>query len=179
MARVPLLETDDLPEEYRYLFEANELGVLDLFRALGNNPPALQSYMRWGSTLWREAGIDERRVELVILTVASQLDAEYEWHQHAEAGLDSGLSSDDLESIRTGAFEQMAETDAVLARFAVACIEGTVADELFGAVEDRFGSRTAVGVTLLAAHYLLTARVIQALDLEPEGGFVGWGLEDA
>ena len=101
------------------------------------------------------------------------------WHQHAEAGLDSGLSSDDLESIRAGAFEQMAETDAVLARFAVACIDGTVDDELFGAVEDRFDSRTAVGVTLLAAHYLLTARVIRALDLEPEGEFVGWSLEDA
>jgi len=179
MARVPLLETDDLPEDYRYLFEDNELGVLNLFRALGNNPPVLQSYMRWGSTLWQEAGIDDRRVELVILTVASHLDAQYEWHQHAEAGLDAGLSPTELQSIHRAAFDELEEMDAVLARLAVACVDGTVDDALFNAVADRFDTWTAVGVTLLAAHYLLTARVIQAFDLKPEDGFVGWGLENA
>lgn len=178
MARVPLRDTVELPEEYRYLFEENELGVLNLFRALGNNPPLLQSYMRWGTALWRETGIDTRWVELVILAVASDLGSAYEWHQHAKAGLEAGLSEAELGAVRRGEFDALDPTDRILVEYAVACVNGTVGEAAHQALQDRFDARTVVGVTLLACHYLLTARVIDALQLEPEGEFVGWTLDD-
>ena len=177
MARVPLRDIDDLPEEYRYLFAENDLGVLNLFRVLGHNPPLLQSYMRWGTALWREAGLDDRGVELVILAVAGRLGSGYEWHQHAEAGREAGLSPAELEAIRDGRFDALAGADGTLAEYAVACVEGTTGDDLVAAVIETFDTWTAVGVALLAGHYLLTARVVNTLGVEPEEPLVGWALD--
>lgn len=179
MARVPLRETDELPAEYRYLFEENDLGVLNLFRALGNNPRLLQAYMRWGTALWRESGLDTRAVELVILAVAGALDADYEWHQHVAAGRDAGLTEGDLAALRDGSFDNLAPADRVLARYAVEVVDGQVRGETSRAMAEQFDVGTVVGVTLLASHYLLTDRVVTALAIEPEGPFVGWSLDDA
>lgn len=176
MAHVPLLDPEDLPEEYRYLFEENELGVLNLFRALGNNPPLLQSYMRWGTALWRESGLDEREVELVILAVAGFLEADYEWHQHVGAGREAGLTGSELAAVRDGSFDGLDARDRALAAYAVGCVRGTVAEGVRRSMAERFDDRTVVGVTLLATHCLLTARVVEALGIEPKGEFVGWGV---
>ena len=51
MPAVPYVDRADLPEAYRYLYEDNENGELNVYRALGNNPPVLQSLMRWGTTV--------------------------------------------------------------------------------------------------------------------------------
>lgn len=178
MARVPSVDTADLPEEYRYLFEENELGTLDLFRALGNNPPILQSYMRWGTTLWRECGLDEREVELVILAVACELDAAYEWHQHVPIGVDAGIATDDLRALRDGDFDRLDDGDALLVEYATAVVRGTVEDTIHDRLRDRFDDETITGVVMLATHYLATARALDALGVEPEGEFVGWDLEN-
>lgn len=83
MARVPLLEQTDLPEEYRYLLSEDAMGEINLLCAMANNHEVLQLYMRYGSTLWSAAGLDEAAAERCILTVAWTLDAGYEWHQQS------------------------------------------------------------------------------------------------
>ncbi|MFC7229025.1 carboxymuconolactone decarboxylase family protein [Salinirubellus salinus] len=179
MARVPYLESEDLPDEYASLLEDNSLGPLHIFRAFANDPPVLQSYMRWGSTLWREAGLDRRAVELVVLTVASELDAVYEWHQHVPLGLEFGLTETEILTVRAGEFDAFDADDEALACYARAVVTGEVDDATYAAFAERewVDDRTVVGVTLLAGQYLMTARALEALAVEPEGEFVGWDLE--
>lgn len=43
---VPYVECAALPEEYRYIYDDNENGGLNVYRALGNDPEVLQSLTR-------------------------------------------------------------------------------------------------------------------------------------
>jgi YYY domain-containing protein len=74
-----------LPEEYQYLLDEDVLGERNIFRAMGNNPPILKSYMLYGSTLWKECGLSPRDRELVILGVARALAADHAGGSAVEA----------------------------------------------------------------------------------------------
>lgn len=177
MARVPYLDRADLPADYRYLFDQNELGTLNIFRALGNEPSVLQSYMRFGTTLWEQPGLDRRDVELVVLTVASELDAEYEWHQHVPIGLDAGLTVETIRAIREGNHSLFADRDRRLVEYASAYVRGAVDDELHERLRAIVDNGTIVGIAMLAGFYLATARTLNAVAVAPETEFVGWDLE--
>jgi 4-carboxymuconolactone decarboxylase len=176
MPRVPYVEKADLPAEYQYLFENNEVGELNIFKAVGNNAPVLQGYMRWGTVLWERSGLERRDVELVILAVAADLDAEYEWHQHAPIAADLGVALDDIRAIAESDFDALDEATAAMLRYAVSFVHGTVSDTDHEAVAAHFEPDTVVGIAMLASHYLATARTIDALGVEPETPFVGWDL---
>lgn len=174
MARVPLLEQADLPEEYRYLLGEDAMGEINLLCAMANNPDVLQSYMRYGSTLWSSAGLEEADVERCILTVARTIDAEYEWHQHVPIARDLGVAEADVEAISRGDLERFGERRAALLRYVRAVAEGDVDDATHAALAAHVDDATVVGATLLATHYVATARFLDALDVPLEGSFVGW-----
>ena len=58
MARTPLLEQSELPDDYQYLLGEEAMGEINLLRAMANNPDVLGSYMRYGTTLWGDGGLD-------------------------------------------------------------------------------------------------------------------------
>ena len=74
MARVRLNETQDLPEDHRWLFERMEKrgGILNIFRALSHSPIALHRFMKLGSYfLEAEGKLDPKLRELAILRAAT------------------------------------------------------------------------------------------------------------
>lgn len=178
MARVPYAEPEDVPEEYRYLLTETDIGDAPLIRAFANNPPVLQSYMRWGTTLWEESGVSPRRLELVILTVASEMEAAYEWQSHVSTGLDVGLTEEEILAIRAGDFDELDAADEALAEYAVAVVREEVDDAVHAALSEHFDDRTIAGAALLAGHYVMTAKAISALDIEIDGEFIGWELQN-
>ena len=178
MARVPYAEPEDVPEEYRYLLTETDIGDAPLIRAFANNPPVLQSYMRWGTTLWNDSGVSPRRLELVILTVASEMEAAYEWQSHVETGLDQGLTREEVLAVREGAYDELDDEDEALAEYALAVVREEVDDALHEAMSEYFDDGTITGTALLAGHYVMTAKAISALDIEIEGEFIGWELEN-
>ena len=179
MARVPLLEQADLPEEYRYLLSEDAMGEINLLCAIANNPDVLQSYMRYGSTLWSAAGLDEADVERCILTVARTLDAEYEWHQHIPIARDLGVPETDLEAISAGEFDHFDDRRAALLRYVQAVAENEVDDTDHENLAEHVDDSTVVGTTLLVTYYIATARFLDSLDIPLEGSFVGWIPEES
>ena len=178
MARVPYADPEDVPEDYRYLLTKTEIGDSPLIRAFANNPPVLQSYMRWGTTLWEDSGVTPRRLELVILTVASEYDAAYEWQAHVATGLDVGLTEEEILAIRAGRFADLDDPDEALAEWALAVVTESVDDATFEAMTEHFDVSTITGTALLAGHYVMTWKAIAALGIEIDGEFVGWELEN-
>lgn len=178
MARVPLVEADALDPEYARLLTENSLGPLSLFRALANNPPIMASYMKWGTTLWEDSGLSKREVELVILTVASELDATYEWHQHVPIARSLGVSEETIATIRTCEFDALDADEAALCRYASAVVRRSVDDDVFETVASAYDDRTVVGIATLAGHYLATAAFVEGVGVEPESPFVGWDVGD-
>jgi len=172
MARVPLLDAEDLPEEYRYLFTENDVGEADIFRAMANAPEAMQSYMRYSTTLWDALEFRER--ELVVLSVARTLEAEYEWHQHVRLGREAGITDEEIDAISRGEFVAFDDREQVLLSYARSVAADDIRDGDHAALSAHVGDGTAVGVAMLAAHYVATARVLDATGVEPEEEFVGW-----
>ncbi|MFC6838209.1 carboxymuconolactone decarboxylase family protein [Halomarina ordinaria] len=173
-ARVPLLTRDALPEEYRYLMDEDVLGELNLFGAMGHAPRAMQAYMRLGTALWGVGDLSARERELAILSVARSCRSRYEWHQHVALGRAAGVTREELRGLARDDDTPFTEREQAVVRYARAVAAGTVTGPLFEAAEAVTDRETVVGLTLLAGHYLLTARFLDALAVPTDDPFVGW-----
>lgn len=174
MARVPLLEQSELPDEYQHLLGEDAMGEINLLCAMANNPAVLQSYMRYGTTLWRDGGLDKPDLERCILAVARTLDAEYEWNQHVSIARNLGVPDEDIHAIAVDEITYFDDRLTALLQYVQAVAEGNVDNETYAALAEHVDRTTIVGVTQLATHYLATARFLDALDIPMEGAFVGW-----
>lgn len=172
MARVPLLDAEDLPEEYRYLFTENDVGDRAIFQAMANAPKQFQWYMRYSSRLWEV--LPEREREVVILAAARGLEHEYEWHQHVRLGREAGLDDAELDAISAGEYDALPEHEAALAAYGRAVAVGEVDDAVHERLREHYEVGTVVGVAMLASHYVATGRTLDAMGIEPEEAFVGW-----
>ncbi|MFC6719625.1 carboxymuconolactone decarboxylase family protein [Natrialbaceae archaeon GCM10025810] len=177
-ARVPLLSREDLPEEFRYLFDEDVLGELNLFQSIGHVPRAMRAYMRYGTALWNAGDLSTRERELAILAVARTVRARYEWHQHVELGREAGVTTEELNAIARADDCPFSERERAIVRYASAVATGTVTDPMFEAAVEVTDVETVVGLTMLAGHYLMTARILDSLSVPiDDGEFAGWTLE--
>lgn len=174
MSRVNPQTQDDLPEEYRYLLDEDAMGEINLLCTMANNPDLLQSYMRYGTTLWTESGLDPADVERCILAVARALDASYEWNQHVPLAREQDVPDDEIRAIGNDRLDALAGREEALTAYAQSVAIGDVDDAVFAAAAEYLDDRTITGVTLLATHYLATARFLEALAVPLDEEFVGW-----
>jgi 4-carboxymuconolactone decarboxylase len=174
MARVPLKRREDLPDEYQYLLSEDALGERNIFRVMGNNPATLQSYMRYGTTLWTESGLSERERELVILALARALDSRYEWHQHVELGREAGVKPWAIDALGRDDVDAFDGRDRALVAYARAFAAERVTDKVHASVAEHCDDETVTGLAMLASHYVATATVLNALAIDLEEPFVGW-----
>lgn len=172
MARVPLLDAEDLPEEYRYLFTENDVGDAHIFQGMANAPEQFQWYMRYSSRLWET--LPDREREVVILAAARALEHPYEWHQHVRLGHEAGLTDDEIAALSDGDHDVLDDHEAALATYVRAVTLGDVRDIEHDRLCEHYGNETVVGVAMLASHYVATAHVLDAMDIELEEAFVGW-----
>lgn len=199
MARLPYVTKDDLPERHRPLLGSyREMGaeytphVADppssgdddgrdvpprLYQAMVNNPPILEEFRRMASTLRAECGLDERRREIVILTVARETGAEYEWHHHVRIGRAVGLSIEEIRAIADRRRDAFDTSEASLIVYTTHLVAGTVERAHHDAFAVDYDDRQIVGIAMLAQFYLGLSRVIGAFDIEIGEPFVGWELE--
>jgi len=177
MARVPYADEEDVPEEYRDLLESSLQGKpLHVYQALGNNPEVLAGLREFFGALWSHTGLSARERELVILAVTSEIDNDYEWHQHVRIGRGEGIDDGVAAGIAAGDFGALDEREATLVRYARAVVRSEVDDDLHDAVAAEYDDETVVGIAALAEAYEALGGIIDALDVELEDGeeFFGW-----
>ena len=177
MTRLPLLELDEIPEEYHYLFTDEYLGDRHIFRAWAHNPEVLEATLEYLNVLYDQLG--QRRKELVILTVARARGARYEWHQHVDIARGKGVTLAEMRAIGGGDFSVFDDEEFVLLQYARAVESGTVTDRIHDALTRRYSSAEIVALGLLVDFYVGLCNYIAAVDLPFEGGeFVGWAPDD-
>ncbi len=110
--RIAPLSVDDLTAEQQAVLAplmargpvAGRTEVLNIFRTLAHDPEALKAFLAWGSyILSRKNALAAREREIVILRIGFLCRAGYEWTQHLEIGLASGLTAVECERIKAGA----------------------------------------------------------------------------
>lgn len=194
MARIPLLDYEDLPEEYadadllssfrprdelapevRDVMAGDERNV---YRALGHVPGALSEFREMGGVLWEQAGMSMRERELAVLTVARTTESHYEWHQHIRIGLSEGLSKEEIRDIREWDLEDFDAEERALMEYTAAVVDAEVDRGTHDAMAVHYETDEIVAVNLLVGMYLTIARAMSALDVEVEEPFFGWDLEN-
>ena len=178
MPAVPYVERDELPEAYRYLYDDNENGELNVYRALGNNPEVLQSIMRWGTTVVASSGLPRPDAEVVLLATARALPSRYLWDLHVPLAVESGLDRSTVRAIGEYRFGDLPPRREALAEYAIAFVDRTVDAAHHEALAEHLDPGAVVGATMMASHFLAVGYAIDALDVDPEGPFVGWALEN-
>lgn len=178
MARVPYTSADDLDPEYQELIVSSlQPGkTVNVYSTIGNNQEVLRGVREFLGALWNHSGLSDRQREIVILTAASEVDSEYEWHQHVNIGTNVGISPEEIAAIGRDDRTPFDEEEQVLIAYTRAVCRGRVTDELHEAMAERFDTETIVGVASTASGYFGLGRIIDALDVDLEAGdeFVGW-----
>lgn len=179
MSELPYLEAADLSDEYQSLLDPAERGefgrVINLFRVLANNPRLLRSYLLWSGTIWDGCGLDERQRELVILQVALEQRSEYEWNQHVSIAQEVGITPAELAALLDGTLEEFEPAEAALLEFTRASVAGNGSVmEHRAALREYFEDGAVVGIVVLVSHYIATAYIVEALDIDLDEEFVGW-----
>lgn len=175
MARVPYVESEDVPEEHRDLLVSSlQDRPLHVYQALGNNPEVLAGMRGFFGSLWSDSGLSDRRRELVVLGVTREIDNAYEWHQHVNIARAEGIEDETIATISAGEFDALDEEEAILLRYALAVVRGEVDDRAHDAVSELYDDSAVVGIAALAEGYAALGGVIDALGVDLEGEFVGW-----
>lgn len=180
MARVPSRDKADLPSEFHeYLVSSLQPGKpVNVYAAVGNNPTVLRGLRQFLGALWTDSGLTDREREIVILTAATELRNEYEFHQHCNIAPDAGLSADEVAALARDDHSHFNQPECALISYARAVARGRVTDPLHEAVAEHYDDETLTGAAATAAGYTCLGLMIDALgvEIEAEDEFVGWGL---
>jgi len=180
MARLPLNERSQIPDELQYVWDRNSTNgsVPNIFRLMANNAPLWRSYLRLGNGLWTQCGLDLPTRELVILRTAILHHSAYEWHQHVRIGRDAGLTDARIVGLhhwRTSDLYSEPER-AIFAYVDAVAASDHPADDVHRGLEAHFPPSTIVGINLLTGFYAMTAKFLGAMEAETETPFIGWQL---
>ena len=92
----PLLPPTGRPKGGKGPKGLNALGVLARYPEMALAYNTFSGQVMYGSTL------SARHRELLVLRVAAQRDAEYEWRQHVASAGDNGVDADEVARVRVG-----------------------------------------------------------------------------
>jgi 4-carboxymuconolactone decarboxylase len=174
MARVPLLDDETNPElaELIATLRAGRRGTLiNVYRLLLHSPPLAESWFGHSNAVRWKTDLSGRLRELVILRVASLLSADYIVNQHIpELTAPEGLGEAELAEL---AHWRMATCFNEKERAALAYADTmtrdiVVPDAVFDELKRQFNDRQIVELTVLIGSYNMNARVLTALDIDPQ-----------
>lgn len=181
MPRLEYLTRDDVPDEYEELFEVDEDNpddmLLNVHRAMANNPRLCKAWGEWSWTVYEEVG-DSRIRELAILAVAREVGSRYVWHQHVPSGLEAGLSREELQAIHERRYDEFAATERAILEYVSAFLDDSIDDDVHARLASSFSEEVVVALIFLVSEYLQMSKVIESMAIDLETDFVGWQLEN-
>jgi alkylhydroperoxidase family enzyme len=170
MARVPYIDPQNVPEQYRNLISSDA----NVTRALANSPKLAFLSGSMARYIRHESRLDPRLRELAILQVGYSARSAYEYTHHIKIGFSFGVTPDDLHAIadetagRPSKLEPIAKT---VLRAAREMTDGlTVSDATFAELRAAFDNECLVDLLYAIANYNGVVRILAALqvDLEDE-----------
>lgn len=179
MARIANIDKkEDLSPEHHTVFDAiaeSRGRVQGPFPMLLHSPELAARVAHLGAHVRFEMGLSQKLKELVILTVARELDCAFEWSVHAGHARAAGISNDCIEAIRSRTEPPgLTPEEAAIRRYAQELLRShRVSDAAFAAVKEHLGGAGCVELSSLVGYYVLLACVLNSMEVEPaEGGAI-------
>ena len=173
MARIPLVTRDDVPEGEKSTYDA-------FMQSRGNRPmtgpyslllhmpemaqrlEALRTYIRG------EASLPQKLQELVMISVAREMDCAYIWYAHAAAARQAGVRDDIVDNIRDKReLTNLDPDEETVVHFTRELLQNRkVSQPTFNAAMTRFGQRGMMTLTNLIASYAVLAYNMNTYEVE-------------
>jgi len=145
-------------------------GPPNIFTTLGRHPRLFRAWLHYSAHLMPFGKLSRRDTELMILRVAWQCRAAYEWHQHVPIALRVGLTPDEVAAVADSPrADGMTERQrALLAACDELLAARALTDTTWSAVRTPLCDREAIELCLLIGHYQGPASAIGGLAIQIE-----------
>ena len=173
MTRIAFVTESDVPKGERGAYDAfvqargtqpaaGPYALLLHMPELAQRLEALRLYLR------EETSVGQKLQELVMLTVAREMDCAYIWHAHAAAAREAGLRDEIVDSMREKrALSGLAADEQTALDFARELLrERKVSPATFARASASFGQRGTMTLTTLIGCYATLAYVMNAYELQ-------------
>jgi len=150
--------------------------MLNIFRTLAHHPKLMKRWLVFGNHVLSKSSLPARERELVILRVGWRCRAEYEWSQHVEIALGSGVSEQDVERVAEGP-EAVGFSDAegALLRATDELIDDAcVTDATWSALASHFDTTQIIDLLFTVGQYNLVSMALNTLGVQLEQGARGF-----
>lgn len=145
--------------------------AVNIFRVMSHAEAAAKGFSSCGSRLLGQTKLDPKLRELVINAVSLELNCPYEWSHHGKWALDVGATPDDLEALKARDLSKLGSLERTVVEYALKVEANEVGEadikELEAAGLDH---QEIVEVTLVAGFYGMTARFLNAMDVDYDEG---------
>ena len=173
MARLPVVTSDMVPEEFREAFaEVTAPAGGSITGGPGsftiNSPEMAKRRNHLTSYLRYETKFPKRIQELAILTTARAMDCQYVWNAHAPAARKEGVADALVDALRDGkALPDMAPDEEAIVNYGNEFFKDhKVSKATFDTALEQFGAQHLVELTTLMGHYAQTSFYLNAFEAE-------------
>ena len=147
--------------------------LINLDLALLWSEPLARGWNTYVGAVRREFAVSPRLKEIAICTVARATGADYEfaahWPEYVKAGGDERLRSRILDIDSAATDTEFSTDERLVIRYATIMTRDVrVPDSLFKLMKERFTVTELVELTAAIATYNMVARLLVALEVEPE-----------
>jgi 4-carboxymuconolactone decarboxylase len=139
---------------------------LNVHGLMAHNPALLAAWWNLRMHVVRGGGLSDRHRELIVLRVAVQMRAWYEWASHVERGLAAGLTTAEIERIRRGNEDGSWDPDDALVLRAVDdCIQQRgITGSTLRALYERFTPAQILDIIAVHGTYVFLGTIINTWD---------------
>jgi 4-carboxymuconolactone decarboxylase len=180
MSRAPELDPDKLTEEQKRVFgeiqkrlrgASQTAAVRGPFAVLLNAPHVCDGAIRTYSA-FRDGKIERRLFELMILVVARNFSAQYEWFAHGPRAAEAGISAEAVEAIRNRRTPVLTRDDEKMVYDVVTelCSARTLSKSAYDRALGMLGLEQLIELIAGAGFYIMLATVLNAFDVEVPTG---------
>ncbi len=173
MARLPVVTSDMVPEEFREAFaEVTAPAGGSITGGPGsftiNSPEMARRRNHLTSYLRYETKFPKRILELAILTTARAMDCQYVWNAHAPAARKEGVAGAIVDALRDRRpLPDMAPDEEAVINYANEFFKShKVSQSTFDKALEQFGAQYLVELTTLMGHYAQTSFYLNAFEVE-------------
>lgn len=176
-SRLQRMEREDCPAEYLdawdEILRTRGFDIMpNVFALLANSPGVMATVTPVGAHVRYDTDFDDVLRELVILTVAQELQCEYEWKHHWRVAERAGASADLLAKIGSPDIEAEAAPVGPAVRYARMLTHNEpIDDAMVDTLKENFGTAGFVDLTIMIGYYGMLARFINTVVIPVEGSY--------
>lgn len=170
----PLRDSEMTEEQQHRAAKARDAdgGLLDIFRTLVRAPDAFRAFQWWGGYVLSRNHLSPRDREILILRTGWLCKSGYEWTQHHRIGLQSGLTAEEIEHIKTGANAPnwTPEERALLLAADDLHNDQFVSEDTWAQLHGHFNERQLMDVVFTCGQYTQVSMILNSFGVQLDEG---------